>query len=78
MQDATELCDRVAFIVGGQIYALDSPHNLIMSKGATRVDYTWLETEDGETGEQSRSCLLSHLSEDKVLQQLISQNFFLL
>ena len=30
MQDATELCDRVAFIVGGQIFALDSPHNLIM------------------------------------------------
>ena len=41
MQDATELCDRVAFIVGGQIFALDSPHNLIMSKGATKVIYTW-------------------------------------
>ena len=34
MRDAAELCDRVAFIVGGKIFALDSPHNLIMSKGA--------------------------------------------
>lgn len=42
MQDATELCDRVAFIVNGKICALDSPHNLIMSKGAatvTRLSY---------------------------------------
>ena len=41
MQDATELCDRVAFIVNGKICALDSPHNLIMSKGAAKVTYTW-------------------------------------
>ena len=34
MQDASELRDRVAFIVGGQIFALDSPHNLIMKCGA--------------------------------------------
>ena len=34
MQDAAELCVRLAFIVGGKIFALDSPHNLIMSKGA--------------------------------------------
>ncbi len=32
MLDATELCDRVAFIVNGKISALDTPHNLIMSK----------------------------------------------
>ena len=53
MQDATELCDRVAFIVGGQIFALDSPHNLIMSKGAANVIYTW-----NDNGEQAASCPL--------------------
>lgn len=69
MQDATELCDRVAFIVGGQIFALDSPHNLIMSKGAAKVTYTWLEH-----GEQAASCFLHQLSEDKLLHRLISEN----
>ena len=60
MQDATELCDRVAFIVGGKICALDSPHNLIMSKGAANVTYTWLEN-----GERSASCPLKNLSSDQ-------------
>ena len=69
MQDATELCDRVAFIVGGQIYALDSPHNLIMSKGAAKVTYTWLEN-----GEQTASCVLSKLSGDERLRKLMAEN----
>lgn len=70
MQDATELCDRVAFIVRGDIYALDTPHNLIMSKGAAKITYTWLD----ETGEQTGTCKLDKVSCDKVLQQLISEN----
>lgn len=69
MQDATELCDRVAFIVEGQIFALDSPHNLIMSKGAAKVTYTWLEN-----GEKKASCPLEHLSDDRILQKLIAEN----
>lgn len=69
MQDATELCDRVAFIVGGKICALDSPHNLIMSKGAATVTYTWFEN-----GEHSASCSLEHLSSDKRLKDLIAGN----
>lgn len=69
MQDAAELCDRVAFIVGGKICALDSPHNLIMSKGATTVTYTWLEN-----GEQSADYPLDRLSEDIRLQRLIAEN----
>ncbi|MGN1164899.1 MAG: ATP-binding cassette domain-containing protein [Lachnospiraceae bacterium] len=69
MQDATELCDRVAFIVGGKIFALDSPHNIIMSKGATKVSYTW-----NDNGEQSASCPLQQLSEDRLLQKLIAEN----
>lgn len=41
MYDATELCDRVAFIVDGKLRALDTPHNLIMSKGASKVRYSY-------------------------------------
>ena len=38
MFDATELCDQVAFIVAGKVSALDSPHNLIMSRGAAKYN----------------------------------------
>lgn len=69
MQDAAELCDRVAFIVNGQICALDSPHNLIMSKGAAAVTYTWIEN-----GEHSATCPLDRLSSDKKLKTLIAEN----
>ncbi|MCI8638126.1 MAG: ABC transporter ATP-binding protein [Coprococcus sp.] len=70
MQDASELCDRVAFIVDGKISALDSPHNLIMSKGAATVTYTWV----GEDGEHSASCPLRSLSSDERLRDLIHEN----
>lgn len=69
MQDATELCDRVAFIVGGKICTLDSPHNLIMSKGAATVTYTWIDN-----GEHKASCPLDRLSSDKQLKKLITDN----
>lgn len=69
MQDATELCDKVAFIVEGEIYALDSPHNLIMSKGATKVTYTWIDQ-----GEHKVSCPLEKVSQDKILEKLIKEN----
>lgn len=69
MQDAAELCDRVAFIVNGKICALDSPHNLIMSRGAAVVTYTWLEH-----GEHSASCPLGQMSSDERLKSLIAEN----
>jgi fluoroquinolone transport system ATP-binding protein len=69
MQDAAELCDRVAFIVGGKICALDSPHNLIMSRGAATVTYTWLDN-----GEHSISCPLNQISSDEQLRKLIAEN----
>lgn len=69
MQDATELCDKAAFIVEGEIYALDSPHNLIMSKGATKVTYTWIDQ-----GEHKASCPLEKVSQDKMLEKLIKEN----
>lgn len=69
MQDAAELCDRVAFIVGGKICALDSPHNLIMSKGAADVTYTWIEN-----GEHRADCPIDCLSDDDRLKRLIAEN----
>ncbi len=69
MLDATELCDKVAFIVNGEICALDTPHNLIMSKGAAAVKYTYLDN-----GEQTAECLLSKISEDVKLQNIIKNN----
>lgn len=69
MQDAAELCDRVAFIVGGKICILDSPHNLIMSRGAATVTYTWLDN-----GEHSISCPLNQISSDEQLRKLIAEN----
>lgn len=69
MQDAAELCDRVAFIVSGSIYALDTPHNLIMKKGAVKVSYTY-----SDNGEKTANCSLQKTSEDKILRRLIEEN----
>lgn len=70
MSDATELCDRVVFIVDGQMKALDTPHNFIMKRGAARVTYTFME--NGR--EQVKTTLLTELSSDEVLKKLISEN----
>lgn len=71
MLDATELCDRVAFIVNGEIKALDTPHNLIMSQGAKRVSYTFLD-EQGK--EQVRQSSLLQVSEDGLLFEKLADN----
>ncbi|MDF2942090.1 MAG: transporter, ATP-binding protein [Herbinix sp.] len=69
MQDAAELCDRVAFIVGGKIKALDTPHNLIMSKGASKIVYTYYDRQ-----EISKECFLNNTSEDLELHALLKAN----
>ena len=69
MQDATELCDRVAFIVDGGITALDTPHNLIMAKRARKLRYTYCEN-----GEKIGECLLSASSSDVMLKKLMQEN----
>lgn len=43
MHLADELCDRVAFIVDGQIRLMDSPVNLRLKAGDRKVRYTWRE-----------------------------------
>lgn len=69
MLDATELCDRVAFIVDGKVKALDTPHNLIMSKGAVKVTYTY-----NRKKEQTGECKLHEMATDSKLQSLIASN----
>ena len=70
MYDATELCDRVAFIVDGRIRALNTPCNLIMSKGATKIEYAYLK--DGK--ETLVQTALYATGEDALLQSLLREN----
>lgn len=70
MFDATELCDRVAFIVDGKIRALDTPHNLIMSKGASKIVYTYQES----GRECSAEIPMDRTSSDERLLSLIRSN----
>ena len=69
MQDAAELCDRVAFIVDGHVKALDTPHNLIMKKGAGVISYSYLE--DGK--EIKAECPVTESGKDAKLQKLIAE-----
>ena len=70
MQDAAELCDRVAFIVDGQMRALDTPRNFIMQRSAREVTYTWQEG----GAEKTAVCPLTATGEDARLASLIAQN----
>lgn len=69
MQDAAELCDRVAFIVDGHVKAMDSPHNLIMKKGAGTISYSYMEN-----GKEIKSeCPVNESGKDEKLKKLISE-----
>lgn len=70
MYDATELCDRVAFIVDGKLRALDTPRNLIMSKGATKIRYSYNENNK----ELSAQTYLKETEKDDVLQKMLKEN----
>ncbi|NCB51675.1 MAG: ABC transporter ATP-binding protein [Clostridia bacterium] len=67
MYDATELCDRVAFIADGNLRALDTPRNLIMGRGASKVTYTYSEA----GREKSADIPLHETSRDETLIRLI-------
>ncbi len=70
MFDATELCNRVAFIVDGKIKALDTPHNLIMSKGSSKIIYTYKDNGTECSGETP----MNQTSKDERLLRLIQNN----
>lgn len=70
MYDATELCDRVAFIVDGKIKALDTPRNLIMIRGASKITYTYSEN----SREKMTEIPLHKTSEDETLRRVLHDN----
>ena len=70
MHDAQELCDRVAFIVDGQIKAIDTPHNLIMSKGATKINYGYIS----DNQQITRQVIINKTSDDQQLLSAILEN----
>lgn len=70
MHDAAELCDRVAFIVDGEIKALDTPHNLIMKKGGNFIKYSYLEQQK----EVHKIIGITETGRDELLLSLIREN----
>ncbi len=61
MHDADELCDRVAFIVDGEIKAVGEPALLKSSKEAVEVRYSYVQSEEIKQGKAS----LAELYNDK-------------
>lgn len=70
MYDATELCDRVAFIVDGTLCALDTPRNLIMSRGAATITYSYRENSQECQG----TSVLATTANDSCLQRVLQEN----
>lgn len=69
MQDAEELCDRVAFIVDGIIKTIDSPHALRKSGTNTKVEYSFLDN-----GKEMRNvCSLSNLANSQDFQSALKK-----
>lgn len=70
MYIADELCDRVAFIIDGEIKLIDSPKNLKLAYGEQLV-----EVEYGQNGEMVKETFSTVLAEDKArLQEVIANN----
>ena len=66
---ADELCDRVAFIVDGEIKLIDSPQNLKLQYGDKLVEVEYIEKD--EVIKETFSIILP---EDKTLLQNIIEN----
>jgi fluoroquinolone transport system ATP-binding protein len=66
MTDADELCDRVAFIVDGQIQSIDSPNNLKFT-GAKRM----IKVEYNGNGVQTKEFMLDEIGFNQDFLELI-------
>ena len=69
MQVADELCDRVAFMVDGQIAALDSPRAMKIQHGQRRVRIEW--GQNGQT--QQQEFALDGLADNAAFLQALRQ-----
>ncbi len=70
MNDADELCDRVAFIVEGELRLVDSPRSLKMQHGERRVVVEYRA--DGQPARQSFA--LDGLGEDQGFARLLREH----
>ncbi|MEK3884006.1 ABC transporter ATP-binding protein [Paenibacillus sp. PL2-23] len=70
MQAAEELCDRVAFIVDGQIKLIDSPRELKLRLGARRI---CVEYRDGGGGLLAEEFPMDGIGENERFLQLLRQ-----
>ena len=70
MHDATELCDRVAFIVEGKIRALDTPHQLMLARRENKIAYSYLQN----GVEMTTETLQSEISKDGHFMELLAHN----
>lgn len=69
MAVAADICDRVVFIMDGKILLIDTPQNIIMSKGASTVKYSY-----GDAQLQQGECRLEDLGNDKAFQEAVRTN----
>lgn len=69
MYIADELCDRVAFIVDGEIKLIDSPKNLKLQYGDKLVDVEYIK--NGENVKETFSTVLE--KDKKTLQEIIDK-----
>ncbi len=67
MNDVDELCDRVGFMVDGQIEEIDSPKNLKMKHGERKVEVEY----EAEDGVQRDSFDLDTLSTDEAFASIV-------
>lgn len=67
MQDAEELCDRVAFIADGTLKAVGAPHALRKSGADTQVAYSFWE----QGRERRGSCALAGLGRSPEFQRAL-------
>lgn len=69
MHDAEELCDRVAFIVDGDIKAIGEPEKLKSHKIDVLVRYSYMHSDVMNFGE----CMLSKLHQDDLFMKHLKQ-----
>ncbi|OXS56969.1 ABC transporter ATP-binding protein [Cohnella sp. CIP 111063] len=67
MQAAEELCDRVAFIVDGEIKRIDTPHNLKLRGGERKVRVEY----EGDQGRSSEDFALDGIGDDARFLELL-------
>ena len=68
MQDADELCDRVAFIIDGKIPLIESPRTLKLQNGQRKV-----RVEYGQTQRASKEFDLDELGKNAAFLQLLQE-----